>query len=266
VLRSAAITVGVDPEFELGPVSLSWHGVAIAVGIAAGAVVASRYGRRYRLDPEQLATVLFLMVVAGIVGARLFFLLVNDPGDILRPGDWLGSRGFAFYGGLIFGVLAAAVYIWRRELSVRYLDALAAGFPLGMAIGRVGDVVNGEHYGPPTDAPWAFRYTHPDAEVPALGVAYHSGGFYEIVLALAILAIVWLLRARLRSPGALLSTTVLLYGAGRFLMFFYRDDSDVQAFGLNDGQWTSLAVVGAGLCGLLLAARRPPAPRARSLA
>ena len=60
-----------------------------------------------------------------------------------------------------------ALYLGWRRLGLRYLDALAAGFPLGMAIGRIGDVINGEHYGPVSDLPWAIRNTHPDADVPS---------------------------------------------------------------------------------------------------
>jgi phosphatidylglycerol:prolipoprotein diacylglycerol transferase len=66
------------------------------------------------------------------------------------------------------------VYLWRTRLSLRYLDALAAGFPLGMAVGRIDDVISGEHYGPPTTLPWAFRYLNPMAEVPSTQVCLPS--------------------------------------------------------------------------------------------
>ncbi len=75
--------------------------------------------------------------------------------------------GFAFYGALIAGALAVGAYLWRAKLSVPYLDALAAGFPLGMAVGRIGDVINGEHYGPPSADPWGFRYTDPAHPPPS---------------------------------------------------------------------------------------------------
>lgn len=64
----------------------------------------------------------------------------------------------------------------RSRLDVRYLDAMAVGFPLAMAVGRLGDVINGEHYGPATNAPWGVRNAHPDADVPSGEVGYHSGG------------------------------------------------------------------------------------------
>lgn len=142
-------------------------------------------------------------------------------------------------------------------MSGRYLDAGAAGLPLGVAIGRVGDVINGEHFGPASDLPWAFRYAHPGAEVPSNEVAYHSGGFYEVVLAFAILAIVWPLRHRLRRPGMLLWTVIGLYAAGRFAMFFVRSDSETLALGLNGAQWTSLVLLLVAAVALWLIMRLP---------
>ncbi len=241
-MPSAAITIDVSPTVELGPLSLAWHGMMIAIGILAGGWLARRYARERGLDSDRLLDAVLVLVVSGIVGARLFYLLENDAAALLRPGDWLGTEGFAFYGGMIGGASAVALYLRRRRLSISYLDAMAVGFPLGMAVGRIGDVINGEHFGPASDVPWAIRWAHPDAEAPATALAYHSGGLYEVVLALAMLAVVWPLRHRLRRPGLLLATVVALYSAGRFAMFFYRSDSDALAIGLSGAQWTSLAL------------------------
>jgi prolipoprotein diacylglyceryl transferase len=245
----AIITLDLDPNLELGPFALAWHGVGIAVGIVVGSAAAVRYARGRGLDEDALVGAVLVLTLAGIAGARLFYLLENDFGALLRPGDWLGTTGFAFYGAMILGVPAALLYLRRRGMGLRYLDAMAFGFPLGMAVGRIGDLVNGEHYGPPSDLPWAIRYTHPEADVQSTAVAYHPGGLYEIVLALVMLALVWPLRDRFRRPGMLLWTVVALYGAGRFLMFFYRSDSDELALGLNGAQWTSVALVLVAACG-----------------
>ena len=245
----AAITIGLDPEIHIGPVSLAWHGLTIALGIGVGLAVAVRYGRARNLDGERIQTLVLLLVFAGIVGSRLLYLLQHDPGAILRPADLVGTRGFSFYGALIASPIAAAAYLVRRRLTLSYLDALAAGFPVGMAIGRIGDLINGEHYGGPTDAPWGVRYTHPEALVPTGDVAYHSGGLYEIVLALAMIAVLTPLWSRLRAPTSLLWATILMYAAGRFVMFFARDDSGT-TLGLKGAQWMSLAI--AAVCAIAL--------------
>jgi phosphatidylglycerol:prolipoprotein diacylglycerol transferase len=267
--RYSVITVGIDPSIELGPFTLSWHGLMIAVGIAAGGWLATRYACERELDRETIFTLVLVIALAGIVGARLLYLAQNDAGALVRPGDWFGSEGFSFYGAVILGTPAVAAYVLRSGLDLRHLDALAAGFPLGMAIGRVGDLINGEHYGPASDLPWAIRYTHPAADVPSSSVAYHSGGLYEIALALLILAVIWPLRHRFRRPTMLLWTVIGLYSAGRFAMFFARSDSETLALGLDETQWISLgllgvALLGAGLVGQMRSASwRSPSPGTR---
>lgn len=253
----AAITIGIDPFVEIGPVTLAWHGIMTAVGILVGGFVATRFGRERGLDTERLQTAVLIMALAGIVGARVFYLVVAEPESLLRPAEWLGTNGFAIYGAVIASPLAAWVYLRRTGLGVRYLDALAAGFPLGLAVGRIGDVINGEHYGSATDVPWAFRYTHPDADVPSAMLAFHSGGFYEVALGLAMFALLWPLRHRFQRPLMMLWTVAGLYGAGRFVMFFYRADSEPLALGLNEAQWASLVLVAVAALGALWSARRP---------
>ena len=252
--RVAQITIGLDPEVHLGPLTLAWHGLTIAVGILIGMVVASRYARARGLDVERVQTLVIILVVAGIAGSRLLYLAQHDPAGLVNPADWIGTRGFSFYGALVAAPAAAAVYLRRKQLTLRYLDALAAGFPVGMAIGRVGDLINGEHYGGVTDAPWGVRYTNAEAEVPEPGLVYHSGGLYEIVLALAMVAILTPLWSRLRSPTALLFATTLLYSVGRFFMFFARDDSGT-TLGLKGAQWLSLVIALASAIALWRAVR-----------
>ena len=258
MVEPAVITIDVNPMLELGPLTVAWHGIMIAVGIAAGGWLGATYARERGLEPEVVLNTVLVIAVAGILGARFLYLAQNDAGALLRPADWLGTRGFSFYGALTFGTAAVGVHLWRSRLSARYLDALAVGFPLGMAVGRIGDVINGEHYGPVSNLAWASRYTHPDAEVPSAAVAYHPGGLYELVLALVLLAVVWPLRHRLRRPAMLLWTVIALYSAGRFVMFFYRSDSQELALGLDETQWLSIGLVAIAALGAWWSARSSP--------
>jgi phosphatidylglycerol:prolipoprotein diacylglycerol transferase len=251
----AVITINVDPTVQIGPLSLAWHGIMIAVGLAIGTVAAARYGRRRGLDRERVTNAAFLMAVSGIVGARFLYLVLNRPGALPRPDQWVGTNGYAIYGGVIVGTLAAAVYLRRGRLSLRYLDALAFGFPFGLAVGRIGDVINGEHYGPASTLPWAFRHPNPESTVPSHVLAYHDGGFYEMVLGLILIGVVMALRDRLRRPGALLWLVLGLYGVGRFLMFFYRSDSTSIGLGLNEAQLVSAGLVVAAGIGAWLSGR-----------
>lgn len=257
----ATLEINIDPLIHLGPIEIAWHGLMSAVGIGVGLEIAVRYARWKQLDPNPIYSMSLWMVVAGVIGARVLFLAENHAGDLLTPSMWLGVQGFSIYGGMIGAGLAAVVFLMHRRLDMRYMDALAAGFPMGMAIGRIGDLIYGEHFGAPSSLPWAIKYVHPGAGVPGPDVAYQPGGLYEIVLALMIAVVIWSLRNRFRRSGELLWTVVGLYGLGRSLMFFYRSDSEPLALGLDVSQWISLALVGGSLLGLWVA--RHPEVRKR---
>jgi phosphatidylglycerol:prolipoprotein diacylglycerol transferase len=239
--EASTITIGVDPMIHIGPVTVAWHGVTIALGILIGGVVAGFFARERGLANDPLYTIGVILVVGALVGGRLYYLV--ERGDLLDAGEWLGTRGFTFYGGFIAAAVGIGLYLWRARLSVEYLDAVALGLPLGIAIGRIGDVINGEHYGPATDFFLGVRNTHPDADVPSPDVAYHSGGLYEVLIGGIVFAIVWLLRHRLRRPTAMTWLVVALLAAGRFVEFFVRSDSDTVGLGLETAQWTSLALI-----------------------
>jgi phosphatidylglycerol---prolipoprotein diacylglyceryl transferase len=243
----SVITIGIDPTIELGPVTLAWHGLMIAVGIVVGALAVAHDARRRGLDPERVYTIGGILVIGALVGGRAFFLL--EHGDLDDPREWFGTTGFTFYGGFIAAALGIVYYVRRARLSASYLDAIAAGLPLGLAVGRIGDVINGEHYGPATDFFLGVRNTHPDALTPSPDVAYHSGGLYEVLLGAIVFAIVWPLRKRLPRPLSLMWLMLALFATGRFFEFFLRSDSADVALGLEVAQWTSLvllAVVAAG--------------------
>ncbi|HKP21497.1 MAG TPA: prolipoprotein diacylglyceryl transferase family protein [Thermoleophilaceae bacterium] len=237
----AAITVGIDPTIDVGPLTLAWHGITIAIGILIGALVAAREARRRGLDPEPLYPIVMIVVAGALVGGRLYYLA--EHGRLFDLDAWTSSRGFTFYGGFIAAAFGIGVYVWRRRLSVTYIDVVAFGLPLGLAIGRIGDVINGEHYGPPTDFFLSVRNTNPHADVPSPDVAYHSGGLYEVLIGAIVFAIVILLRKRLMRPTAMTWLVIALLSVGRFVEFFARSDSAKSALGLEVAQWTSLGLL-----------------------
>lgn len=251
----AALTIGIEAEFKLGPIELTWHGLMTAVGIAVGAWLAGRAARAQGLRDTDTSNAVVILALAGIVGSRLLYLAQNDAAALLDPGEWIGSRGFSIYGAVIGGPLAAALYLRRRPNPRQQLDALAAAFPLGLAVGRIGDLISGEHYGAPTDVAWGIAYSSASAEVPNAGVAYHSGALYEIILALLLLAVVRSLWRRL-PPLALFWTVVALYGVGRFVIFFWRADGGGETLGVSGAQWISLGLVAVAGAGAAMALRR----------
>ena len=258
----AVITIGIDPTIEIGPVTLAWHGLMIAVGICVGGIAAAYDARRRGLEPERLFAMGLILTAGALVGGRAFYLL--EHGRLDDPGAWVSSTGFTFYGGFIAAAVGIAYYVRRERLSRSYLDAIAAGLPLGIAVGRIGDVINGEHYGPATDFFLGVRNTHADALTPSPELAYHSGGLYEVLLAAIVLAIAWPLRRRLeRRPLALMWLVVALLAVGRFFEFFLRSDSEDLALGLEIAQWTSLGLVAVAAAGAWLTYGGRPALRPR---
>jgi phosphatidylglycerol---prolipoprotein diacylglyceryl transferase len=245
----AVITIGIDPDLHLGPLTIAWHGLTIAIGIVIGGLAAGRWARERGIDTDPLFTLGMLLALGGIVGGRLFYVLEHG-------GPLLGTRGFTFDGGFILAALLIAAYVWRTGLSGRYLDAAAVGLPLGVAIGRIGDVINGEHYGSRSTFFLAVRNSNPDALTPNPAFAYHNGGLYEVLLAATIFAVVWPLRHRFGRPGGLAWLVLGLFALGRFFEFFVRSDSPQLALGLNNAQWTSLALLFVAVAGWLLSARR----------
>ncbi len=252
------ITIGLDPTIELGPITLAWHGITIAIGIVVGGMVARHEARRRQLATEPLEAMTVILVVGAIIGARAFYLA--EHGLLSDPTQWLSTTGFTFYGGFIGAGVGIALYVWRRRLSASYFDAIAVGVPLGVALGRIGDVINGEHYGPATTFFLGVRNSHPEALTPNSDLAYHSGGLYEVLLGLVVFAIAWPLRHRFRRPTTLLWTVVALLAVGRFVEFFVRSDSDPLALGLVTAQWVSLLLVALAAAGAALSARHPHRP------
>lgn len=240
-----------------------------AAGLVVGLGLAVHLARRDRVDPEPLYTATLAAAAAGLVGARLFYLVQTDPASLLTP--WSGGfEGFAFYGSILLGVPAAALALRLTHQPVaRYLDLIAAAFPAGMAVGRVGDLLNGEHYGSPTNLPWGVTYTSAEAHVPKSGVPYESGALYEIVFAAVLVIGILVARRRLRSPGQVFWLVLGLYSLGRFLIFFVVQDVPVVALGLRQAQWTSLALLLASTVALTVTVARtrwtrshPPPSRA----
>jgi phosphatidylglycerol:prolipoprotein diacylglycerol transferase len=252
---------------HVGPLTIRWYGVLIALAVLVGTTLAQREARRKGLDPEPLMNTIVIGIVAALVGARLYYVAFNwdyYAGNLTRIlAVWEG--GLAIHGGLLGGLLGGGAYALRRRLPVaRYLDICAPSLILGQAIGRWGNFFNQEAFGTPTDLPWGL-FIDPGHRPPALAEFefFHPTFLYESLWNLLVFAVlVLLLRRPLeRSPGGLFLAYLGLYSVGRFFIEGLRIDS-LMLGPLRAAQVVSLLLVaaaGAGLLYLLRAGR--PAPR-----
>ncbi len=244
-----------QPEIELGPLTLQTFGIMFALGfVAAGALVGKRL-RELGKPVDWAYEMIFAALIGGIVGARIDFLIQNYDSvsdDLL--GNIFDGAGLVWFGGAIGGAIGVLLWArWRGMFNLTLLDVCAPGLAIGYAVGRIGCQLSGDgDYGIPWDGPWAMGY--PDGTVPTPpGVEVHPTPIYEtVVMAVATYAL-WRLRDSLR-PGLLFALYLVLAGGERFLVEFIRRNDEV-LLGLTQAQLLSLAMVLAGAIWLLRAQR-----------
>lgn len=249
-------------KIGIGPLQVSPHGIFTAVGFVAGARLLLATTRRRGVDDELIYSMLYRGAIGALIGARIAYALnhwsdySDDPLSVLAV--WEG--GISLFGGIFGGVLAAVPVMHRERLSFwRLMDAAAPGLALGILIGRVGDLLVGDHLGEPTDFVLGFRCTGQDTAsrcAAAVGEGVHQPALYDMANAGSLLIALLVLRRRPRWDGFLILVFAAWYGAGRFLEDFFRID-DTVAVGLSGSQLTALTlVVVAG--GWLAFVRRAP--------
>jgi phosphatidylglycerol:prolipoprotein diacylglycerol transferase len=263
---AATIIINLEPNLiRLGPFLITWHGVFAVLGILAAARLGLWLLSRENVDISHAADAVVWMVVFGLIGARLLYVWENFQlfnGNLLRIFA-LTEGGISQWGGL-FGAMVGA-YVWARRSSFSFWKIIDAGGPatmIGLAIGRIGDVINGEHHGTPTTLPWGVEYVNPDT-LGQPGLVVHPEVAYEMVLTVVLLLLILpfhrLLKARL--PDGVLGLIYLaLYAAGRYFLSFYRTDPSV-FLGLRQAQLASalMVVIALVVIPILLRRRRPPA-------
>ena len=261
------IVIDLNPNlFRIGPFLITWHGVFAVLGILAGARLGLWLLQKDGVDTTRGADGVAWMVVIGLIGARLLYVWENfklfSGGQLLRIFA-ITEGGISQWGGL-FGAMVGA-YIWARRSRFSFwkvIDASGAAAVIGLAIGRIGDVINGEHHGTPTNLPWGVEYVNA-ATLGEPGKVVHPEVAYEMILTLALLAAILPFHQRLKArlPDGVVGLVYLtLYAAGRFFLSFLRTDSAV-FLGLRQAQLASALMVVIALIAIPLLIRRARADR-----
>jgi phosphatidylglycerol:prolipoprotein diacylglycerol transferase len=280
--------------------AISPHGLGIAIGYLSGAVVFLRESRKRGYPEEVASSVIFWALIGTLIGARLGYVITHLS-DYTRFVDMLKvwQGGISQLGGVVGAIIVSTIVVRRANRSrgshlslLKGLDAAAIPIALGVVIGRVGDLIIGDHLGKPTSWVLAFRYdggnlagyscvegtcrtflsggneqvithsnavlTGPTGQVLAQGVGVNQTALYDFLLTMGLVLLLVALNRVPRRAGILFFTYVIWYGTGRILTDFLRVEN--RFFGLTGSQWTSVLAVALGIGMLVWFALRPSRP------
>lgn len=250
-----------DPVvFSIGPLNLRWYGLMYIIGFALAWWLAKRRARRADINwtSDQVDDVIFYGALGVILGGRLGYILfykfehfLSQPAILYRV--WEG--GMSFHGGLIGVFLAFWLFSRRYKKNLfEVSDFIVPMIPLGLGFGRIGNFINNELWGKPTDMPWGVV---PTGAVQAL----HPSQLYEAFLeGLVLFVILWLYSAKPRPMMSISGLFLCSYGLFRFIVEFVRlPDADIGylAFGwLTMGQVLSLPMIIIGVIMFIIAHKK----------
>jgi len=261
------IEIGVAPNLAApGAFVLSWHGVFSFIAVATAVFLVGRWAPSMGIDPDDMYSIAIFCIIGGIVGARLVHVFDNasfywsNPTSVIAI--WRG--GIAIWGGVLGGFVGGVGYaLWMKHPVGIVADMVAPTLLLAQSIGRLGDIVNGEHCAKATDFFLGIVYTNPESDARGcdngIDVAVHPAIVYEMAWNFISLLVLWKLRGRLRPDGMLFALYLLLYSIGRFTISFARTEPSTYALGLVQAQVIGLLIMGVAAVILIAKARPIPA-------
>ncbi len=256
---------------HVGKLSVHWYGVLIVTGIMLGAATASYLAERHHVNPDKIWDMLLIAVIFGIIGARLYHVFSSpavgvgwsyykeNPKAIL----YIWNGGLGIFGAIFGGVLGVLIYAWiTHSRPLQLMDFSAPGLAIGQAIGRWGNYMNRELYGPPTTLPWGLDIP-PQNRIPPytdlsrypLSTRFHPTFLYESIAALLLYFLLLWLAIRhddKLKEGDLLIAYLMGYAMIRFGTEFLRPDAWMATQTLATAQVISLVLFAAGAIIMLI--------------
>ncbi len=240
---------------KFGPIEITGYGIMMMVGFLMGGWLITLELRRRGLYEEYAADITVAAVVGGIVGAKLWYWVLNG-------GSLFSRGGLVWYGGFVGGALAVMLNGWRLKVPLRWtLQLTAPALAAAYALGRIGCFIVNDDYGHPTTLPWGVKFPQglppstaqqmqesfgiplPPGTDPSTVLAVHPTQLYEAILMLGAFALLWRLRRSPRPIGWLFGVYLLLAGVERFLIEFVRAKDDRVLGPLTIAQGTSILLV-----------------------
>lgn len=238
---------------QLGPLAIHWYGLMYLAGFMTFLWLGKK--RIAQLNQPQfnarlLDDLLFYGVIGVILGGRLGEVLFYNPGYYFsHPAKILAvwEGGMSFHGGFLGVLVAMALFAYKQNIRwLRLMDFIAPLVPPGLAFGRLGNFINGELWGRPTDVPWGMMFPHVD------NLPRHPSQLYECAMeGIALFILLWWFSQKPRPVGAVSGLFLIGYGSLRFIGEFTRNPDDgifgYMTFGISMGQWLSLPMVITGI-------------------
>ncbi len=247
--------------FSIGSLFIHWYGVIIMFGALMAAVLSTKEAKRRGHDPEIVWDVMPWLLLAGIIGARIWHIL-TPPASMVEQGITtqyylthplaainIRNGGLGIPGAVMGGALALWLYARSKKMAFgTWVDIIAPGLVLAQAIGRWGNFVNQELYGAPTDLPWKL-YIAPHKRLAEFidQAYYHPMFLYEFLWNLLVMAVLLVMGRKLKDQlfrGDIFLVYLILYPVGRFMLEFIRlDPSNVGGINANQTLMAVIALV-----------------------
>ena len=240
---------------SFGTFLLSWHGFFSFIAVATAVFMVGRWAPMKGIDPDVIYSIAIWAIIGGVIGARVVHVIdqwqavyQHNPIQVL----FIWTGGIGLWGGILGGFLGGTAYaLWAKHPVGVIADLTAPVMLLSQSIGRLGDIVNGEHCAKAAnDFIFAFNWVHPQSDAAAcaringtgIGVPVQPVVGYEILWNLAAMFVVWKLRNKIRPDGMLFALYLALYALGRFGISFLRDDR-IWALGMQEAHYIALLVL-----------------------
>lgn len=250
--------------FNIGPLEVTGFGLAVLLAFVIAQIISQQelLRRGYKKESEAIPDLILACVVGTLVGGKLYYAAIVTQ-------DWStlwGRAGFVFWGGFIGSVIACWLVISRKKLSfARFADVGGIAIAAGYSVGRTGCWAVGDDYGRPWDGPLAVMFPEgapastagnmnqmfgtpiPEGATPDTVLAVHPTQLYETALGFLMFLVLWRFRAHKHAEGWLFGMYMVLAGAERFLIEFFRAKDDRFAMGLTLAQFIAVAIAVAGV-------------------
>lgn len=236
-----------------GPLQIRWYSLLYVGGFVVARSILKKLSKepRFQFTADDIEQYILWLLIGSVVGARIFYCVVYDPMNLLASPAYLFqvyNGGLSFHGGLMGAGISAAIFCKKKGIPFwNLIDAMCLAAPAGLAMGRIGNFINGELWGRVTDVPWAVIFKN-GGPFPR-----HPSQLYEFFLeGVVLFALCWFLKPRLKRDGQIAMVFLMGYSLIRFSVEFFREPDahlGYLLFGLSMGQLLSILMF--VVCGLI---------------